>query len=597
MPHPQHIAGSRVSQAPRGDRRLTDVDGAWPGVGPTRAGSTGAARLSALVRAVAIAGVLGLCAVLLPAAASAATGSISGVVKEGEPKFEAIAGVEVCAFEAAVETKRGCTLTNSSGEYKIEGLAEASYKVRFTATNFVTKWYNEKISFSTADSVEVKSSEPGLSENINASLREEQGFGLVTGRVINASNGQGASGVEVCPRAGTPCAETNSNGEYKLSGVHSGLEEIYLNPAQECEEEQGEKTNRCYLKSNYISQSVSVRVRTSKTEPANTVGMQSGGQISGAVTNASITHPGLAKVRVCATKVQGTAHEYEEYEDESCSVTNSGGQYTISGLETGVYKVEFDGEICLIPQAKRRECSETYVTRYYHGKSTHRQAETIPVTTGSNTGAINESLYEGFPTTPTSTAAPTLTGTAAVGQTLTCSQGSWAHEPTYLLYQWTRNGTVITGQTGSTYVLQAADQGHSITCTVTAGNGAGAVTVNSNAVAIPVPLALFVGVKVKGSVASVTLRCPGPGACSGVMRIVARVTTRQGRRRHTSNVTIGVASFSMAAGRRVTLRVLLTGQGRKLLGRAGRRGLRVQIAGSGVQAHAALLRPVLKRRR
>jgi hypothetical protein len=75
------------------------------------------------------------------------------------------------------------------------------------------------------------------------------------------------------------------------------------------------------------------------------------------------------------------------------------------------------------------------------------------------------------------------------------------------------------------------------------------------------------------------------------MRIVVRVTTRQGRRKKTSNVTIGVASFSMAAGKRVTLRVHLTGQGRKLLGRAGRRGLHVQIAGSGVQAHAAVLRP------
>ena len=102
---------------------------------------------------------------------------------------------------------------------------------------------------------------------------------------------------------------------------------------------------------------------------------------------------------------------------------------------------------------------------------------------------------------------------------------------------------MITGQTGSTYTLQAADQGHSITCSVTAGNGAGAASANSNAVAIPVPLAVFAGVKVKGAVASVTLRCPGPGACSGVMKIVARVVTKHGKRKKTSKVTIGVGQL------------------------------------------------------
>jgi hypothetical protein len=158
-----------------------------------------------------------------------------------------------------------------------------------------------------------------------------------------------------------------------------------------------------------------------------------------------------------------------------------------------------------------------------------------------------------------------------------------------------RNGTVISGQTGTTYILQAADQDRSITCSVTAGNGAGATTATSKAVVIPVPLAVFAGVKVKGSVASVTLRCPGPGSCSGVMKIFVRVA-KNGKHK-TSNVVIGVASFSMAAGKRVTLRVHLTGPGSQLLRRAGRRGLRVQISGTGVQAHAAVLRPPSKGRR
>jgi hypothetical protein len=46
----------------------------------------------------------------------------------------------------------------------------------------------------------------------------------------------------------------------------------------------------------------------------------------------------------------------------------------------------------------------------------------------------------------------------------------------------------------------------------------------------------------------------------------------------------------MGAGKRLTLKVHLTGQGRKLLGKAGKKGLKVQITGSGVQAHTAVLR-------
>jgi hypothetical protein len=537
--------------------------------------------VSALARAVAISGVLGLCAMVLPAAASALSPTgISGTVTNTEAT--AIEGAEACLFESGSETLIACEKTNSAGKYEIIGSPAGSYKVRFMASGYATQWYFDQTSWSSATTVEVKSGV--VTPSIDAAMTEE-GEGSVTGRATNASNGQGAGGVEVCVYAsGQHCVETNGNGEYTLSGLPVGTTQVSFSPAVTCEEEQGEKI-RCQPKSDYVSQSVLVKVKSGKTETANAA-LQVAGQISGTVTNASITHPGLAKVGVCATRVTGP----EEYGREGCAYTSSNGQYTINGLESGFYKLEFNGYICSIPKKGHLECSEVYITQYYHGQQTLKNGQTVSVTTGSNTGGVNETLREAFPTTPASTVAPALTGTTAVGQALSCSQGSWSHEPTYVVYQWLRNGTVITGQTGSTYTLQAADQGHSITCSVTAGNGAGAASANSNTVAIPVPLVLFAGVKVKGSVASVTLRCPGPGACSGVMKIVARVITRHGRHKKTSNVTIGVASFSMPAGKRVTLRVHLTGQGRKLLGKAGKKGLKVQIAGSGVQAHTAVLR-------
>jgi hypothetical protein len=533
-------------------------------------------------------GCVALFAVAPVSSALASTG-ISGKVTEAEAPHAGIKGAEVCLYSESY-TLISCktNATSASGEYTLEGLTEGHYRVGFSATGFATQYWDDVSLLFGSTLVSVTTG--NVTEHINAEL-EEAGEGTIAGRVTNASNGQGAGGVEVCIFAsGTHCVETNGNGEYTLSGLPVGSNSVDFFPAETCEEEQGEKI-RCQAKSNYIGRSLPVKVKSGKTETADAA-LRVGGQISGTVTNASITHPTIAKIEVCAFK---TGKESEEF-FEGCAYTNSSGQYTISGLESGSYKVEFNGRICSIPKKGERECPEVYVTQYYQGQQTRKKSAAVTVMAGSNASGINESLREAFPTTPVSIAVPALTGTPAVGKVLSCSQGSWSHEPTYLVYQWLRNGTVISGQTGSTYTLQAADQGHSITCSVTAGNGAGAATATSNAVTIPVPLAVFVGVKVKGAVASVTLRCPGPGLCSGVMKIVARVVTQQGKRKKTSKVTIGVASFSMVAGKKMTLRVRLTGQGRKLLGKAGRGGLAVQVTGTGVKAQGTKLKAASKRR-
>jgi hypothetical protein len=79
--------------------------------------------------------------------------------------------------------------------------------------------------------------------------------------------------------------------------------------------------------------------------------------------------------------------------------------------------------------------------------------------------------------TPVSTVAPALTGVPAPGQTLTCSTGSWANNPSSFAFAWLRDGAPIVGQSGNTYVVQAADRGHSISCQVTASNSGGEYTI------------------------------------------------------------------------------------------------------------------------
>jgi hypothetical protein len=87
---------------------------------------------------------------------------------------------------------------------------------------------------------------------------------------------------------------------------------------------------------------------------------------------------------------------------------------------------------------------------------------------------------------PRNTAAPSISGAAAVGATLTCSPGTWSGQPTpSYSYQWLLNGTAIPGEAGSTYVVGAADPGLSVSCEVTANNGEGKASAVSGPLHIP----------------------------------------------------------------------------------------------------------------
>lgn len=86
---------------------------------------------------------------------------------------------------------------------------------------------------------------------------------------------------------------------------------------------------------------------------------------------------------------------------------------------------------------------------------------------------------------PSFTVAPQITGTAVVGQTLTCDGGTVTGTgPITKTYQWYRGATLIGGATNSTYTLVQADAGQDIKCTVTATNSAGSASADSNTLAI-----------------------------------------------------------------------------------------------------------------
>lgn len=118
------------------------------------------------------------------------------------------------------------------------------------------------------------------------------------------------------------------------------------------------------------------------------------------------------------------------------------------------------------------------------------------VTGGIASGSSSTAQYEyGH---PAPTAAPAITGTAQVGQTLTTSNGTWTTTSNISLYgyAWGRcdtagnNCVAIGGANAATYALTDADQGHTIRSYVTATNSTGstqAMSVQTAVVASGLP--------------------------------------------------------------------------------------------------------------
>jgi hypothetical protein len=87
-------------------------------------------------------------------------------------------------------------------------------------------------------------------------------------------------------------------------------------------------------------------------------------------------------------------------------------------------------------------------------------------------------------------ATPEVTGAYQVGETLTASRGTWGPAGVQLAYQWLRNGNTISGATGSTYTLTAADNANSVSVKVT-GSLAGYQTESRTSAAQTVALGVL----------------------------------------------------------------------------------------------------------
>lgn len=392
-------------------------------------------------------------------------GGLTGTVVSSETE-RPIEGIEVCAYEADGEGLFGrCAKTESRGEYTITGLSAGEYEVEFSSPansglNYVTQYYHGQSSASEATTVTVAAG--SLDPSIDARLREG---GRITGKAVDASSQQAAVGIEVCAFArqneDIGCAVTDAAGEYTIAGLAHGE---YIVEFSSSTESGLNYVTQYYDGKASFSEATLVPIEEGGTKPGIDAKLEQGGQIAGEVTDAS-TGASLREVLVCALAKTTQA--------ERCGLTSSSGEYKISTLPVGQYKVGFDD-------------GKNYVIQYYNDKLSFFEAQTVPITAGDTASGIDAAMNSSDAIPPMNTKPPAVLGTPTVGETLRCADGLWTGSPTpSLTDRWLRDGAPIPGASAGSYTAQSADEGHSLSCEVTAKNTAGQESAVSTGVAIP----------------------------------------------------------------------------------------------------------------
>jgi hypothetical protein len=148
------------------------------------------------------------------------------------------------------------------------------------------------------------------------------------------------------------------------------------------------------------------------------------------------------------------------YQPGAADGSSTAGFYADSCTQTSD-GVALSGGSCTftMPQA-----AGTYELRLYNAPATG-----LLSTSGSVTAV---------PPPPVDNTAPAISGgsTHAVvyaGQTLACSNGVWANQPTAYTYQWSRDGAALAGATATTYTVLPGELGASLNCSVVASNAGG----------------------------------------------------------------------------------------------------------------------------
>jgi hypothetical protein len=164
---------------------------------------------------------------------------------------------------------------------------------------------------------------------------------------------------------------------------------------------------------------------------------------------------------------------------------------------------------------------------------------------------------------------PSLSGTPAVGTTLTCKPNVTLTGSEVAAYQWLNDTVPITSANAATYVVQTTDATHHLSCAVTISGDGGSASATSGFDSVPA----VGGNKVTESVAGTAKDSSGtvkvPVTCSPQAAVrctfTLTLTTIETVKHNRKPVTIGSSKATLGLGATKTLSVSLSAAGRTLL--------------------------------
>jgi len=250
------------------------------------------------------------------------TGTVTDKVS-GAP----IQGILVNAVSSDSGMFAGYGYTDSSGAYRVTGLASGNYKLQFSGNGYVSQWFDDKAGQALATAVSVTA--PNTVADINVLLTRG---GSISGTISDRISGVGIVSVSlsVIDRSSGEWlggGTSDSNGNYTITGLASGSYSLRIYPAY----------GSGYLEKWYGGQdgylcADSVTV----TAPNATTGIDAlldmGGSVSGRVTDA-VTGAGISGLRIFLLNIASQST------NSFNTAIDATGAYTVSGVPGGEYSL------------------------------------------------------------------------------------------------------------------------------------------------------------------------------------------------------------------------------------------------------------------
>ena len=308
-------------------------------------------------------------------AALALSGHISGTISA--PGSPDLSNVDVTAYES--DGYGDWNYVNdvyaaSDGTYDLGSLASGTYHLRFHDYSgaCLTQYYSDKATVYSATDVPVTA--PDTTSGIDATLALA---GHISG-TISAPGSPDLSNVDVTAYQPDGYGDWNyvgdvyadSNGTYDLGGLASGTDYRV-----EFDDDSGAYLTQCYNNKATLDAADAITVTAGSTTSGIDATLAVAGRITGTVTNES--HVGVGDFYVGAYQSDGSGG----WDRIGSAWTASDGTYSIGGLTTGSYRVEFDDYD-----------NGIYASQCYSSKPTLDAADPVSVTTGAATPSINAVL-------------------------------------------------------------------------------------------------------------------------------------------------------------------------------------------------------------